>query len=236
MTNLKCAQCGLVNFPSAADCKRCGASLDSPSLHAIESVENADDAPAPKQRGILKRVVGGVALSGVLLLCCHVSLLESSEAANFEQKQLVHRAIAVIERSGFDTDAFLLRRLANYRTTDNWWNNWNGHGEAYAATNFPFQIVTLYPEFFKYSTDDVERAAILLHEARHLSGRGEETAFAGVWRDKAKLGWTKEQYGHTRVWKNVLEFTQRYAPELFRCGADALQDCAEGDEQKASAR
>jgi hypothetical protein len=73
----------------------------------------------------------------------------------------------------------------------------------------------------------VERAVVLLHEARHLSGAGEEEAFAGVWRDKARLGWTREKYGQTRVWKNVAEFTRRYAPKLFACGPDGQQDCYE---------
>ena len=97
----------------------------------------------------------------------------------------------------------------------------------YAATNFPFEVVTLYPDFFAYAADDTERAVILLHEARHLGGAGEEEALASVWRDKRRLGWTRERYGQTRVWKNVSEFTRRYAPGLFRCGADGQQDCTE---------
>jgi len=68
---------------------------------------------------------------------------------------------------------------------------------------------------------------ILLHEARHLSGMDEVKTLESVWRDKQKLGWTKDKYAQTRVWKNVSEFTQRDATRLFRCGADGVQDCME---------
>lgn len=242
MTNPKCPKCGLVNFSDAAECKRCGAALgattvvdEEPLQQASCIVEDEEDAPQTRaSRSILKRIGVSVAVAAVLLVGCYVSLLETSTAADYEQRQLVARAIDIIERSGFERDAFLLRRLANFRTSDSWWNRWLGHQEAYAATNFPFQIVTLYPEFFQYPTDDTERAAILLHEARHLAGAGEESAFASVWRDKSKLGWTRERYGRTRVWRNVGEFTQKYAPETFRCGKDGQSDCAE--ESQASLR
>jgi hypothetical protein len=49
-------------------------------------------------------------------------------------------------------------------------HNYVGHQTAYAATNFPFAVVTLYPTFFKYAVDDIERATILLHESYHLLG------------------------------------------------------------------
>ncbi|MGH9902876.1 MAG: hypothetical protein ACRD68_13795 [Pyrinomonadaceae bacterium] len=174
---------------------------------------------------IIKRIGAILGLTGFLIVLFYVSLLETSEPVTFEQKQVIHRAIDVIESRGSGRDAFLLRRLANYRTTDNWWNRYVGHADAYAATNFPFWVVTLYPDFFTVPADHVERASILLHEARHLSGDGEEAAFSGVWRDRAKLGWTKDKYDTTRVWQNVGEFTQKYAPHLFRCGAEGRSDC-----------
>ncbi len=231
MTNPKCQQCGLVNFSRVEECRRCGAGLiiDDASGTQTLSEENAfeDESGAQAPRSLVKRVGVGVGVAAFLLLLCYISLLESSAPGSYEQKVLVGRAISLIEQSGFEGDAFLLRRLANYRTTDSWWNRWLGHGDAYAATNFPFQVVTLYPDFFKHATDDTERAVILLHEARHLAGAGEAKAFAGVWRDKVRLGWTKEKYGQTRVWKNVKEFTLKYAPEVFQCGADGQSDCVE---------
>lgn len=219
MTSVKCAGCGLVNFAGAAECKRCGASLTE-----FEFEETAD---GPRRRGLLRKVGAGLVLSFFALVGCYVSLLETSAEANLEQRQHVRHAIEIIDRGGFGSEAFLLRRLASYRTTDHWWNRWLGHGEAYAATNFPFEVVTLYPEFFQHPIDDVERAVVLLHEARHLAGDGEEEAFARVWRTKARLGWTKERYGQTRVWRSVREYTARYVPALFECGEDRRQDCTE---------
>lgn len=239
--NPKCAGCGLVNFASASGCKRCGASLGGfdaarpepraperqgePFAEPLEDFEDFEEVK-PK-RGLLTRVAWVVTVTCAVIVSWHASLLLTSDAADMNQRLQVRGAVEQIEKSGFTREAFLLRRLTCFRTTDNWWNRWNGHGEAYAATNFPFEIVTLYPEFFKYPTDDTERAVILLHEARHLSGAGEREAFASVWRDKARLGWTRDRYSQTRVWKNVAEFTQRYAPELFTCGRDGKQDCTE---------
>jgi hypothetical protein len=232
--SLKCAACGLVNFAGSEACKRCGAALAEAQAQADAALEppgplefEEGAAAGPPRRGLLKRAAFVFGLSGVLILAWYVSLLETSTAATLEQKQTVRRAVELIEQSGFRREAFLLRRLASFRTSDNWWNRQLRQGDAYAATNFPFEVVTLYPEFFKYPVDDVERAVILLHEARHLAGQNEEQAFAGVWRDKARLGWTRERYGQTQVWKNVSEFTLTYAPKTFRCGLDGKQDCAD---------
>ena len=236
-SNSKCAGCGLVNFASAFECKRCGAALgvfdegdDAPRAFepGAESLEDSEEFEEVKpKRGLLTRVAWVVTVTCAVIVAWHGSLLLTSDAATMSQRLQVRDAVELIEKNGFTREAFLLRRLTCLRTTDNWWNRWVGHGEAYAATNFPFEIVTLYPEFFKYPTDDTERAVILLHEARHLAGAGEREAFETVWRDKARLGWTRDKYSHTRVWKNVTEFTHRYAPELFTCGTDGKQDCAE---------
>ncbi|MET0649582.1 MAG: hypothetical protein ABW208_23470 [Pyrinomonadaceae bacterium] len=236
MNNSKCAGCGLVNFNYASECKRCGALLEPGVAYACpgagaahvfdsEGVEVFEDG---KQRpSLLRRALTVLGVTFVLLVGCYASLLFTSAAATDDERAEVDRALKLIERGGFAHDAFLLRRLTSFRTTDNWWNRYVGHGEAYAATNFPFEVVTLYPEFFRYPVDDVERAVILLHEARHLSGANEEEACASVWRDKARLGWTREEYGHTRVWHNVSDLSRRYAPRLFDCGADGRQDCFE---------
>ena len=235
MSNRKCPGCGLVNFASASECKRCAAALEPSGAaagdatfevtHAFEDGEALEEGKG--RRSLLRRAAAVLCATLAVLVLCHGSLLWTSRAATVEQRIEVRRAVDIIERGGFGREAFLLRRLSNFRTSDNWWNNYTGHEEAYAATNFPFEVVTLYPDFFLYPVDDVERAVILLHEARHLSGAGEEEAFAGVWRDKARLGWTREKYGRTRVWKNVSEFTRRYAPRVFACGPDGGQDCYE---------
>ena len=236
MSKRKCANCGLVNFATAAECKRCAAPLGATWAVSADDASEALEAHAAgeevlkegkRRRSLLTRAAAVVCMTLAALVLCHASLLWTSEAATVEQRIEVRRAVDLIERSGFGREAFLLKHATNFRTTDNWWNNYMGHEEAYASVNFPFEVVTLYYDFFNYPADDVERAVILLHEARHLTGAGEEEALAAVWRDKARLGWTKDKYGRTRVWKNVSEFTRSHAPKLFACGADGQQDCYE---------
>lgn len=236
MNNHKCAGCGLVNFAYSPECKRCGAPLEpafasgpfgATAAHAFESEGVTAPEGVKGRRGLLRRALAVLGVTLALLVGCHASLLFTSTAATYDERAQVERAVELIERGGFTREAFLLRRLTNFRTTDNWFNAYAGHAEAYASTNFPFEIVTLYPDFFRYPADDVERAVILLHEARHLAGADEEEACAAVWRDKARLGWTREKYGHTRVWQNVRELSRRHAPKLFECGPDGRQDCHE---------
>src|SRR5262249_37437336 len=141
------------------------------------------------------------------------------------QRQLVMQSIRLLEGSGFSREVVMLRHFANYRATDNWWNRYLGHHQAYAATNFPLGVVTLYAPFFNVPTDDTERAAILLHEAQHRWVAAEETALEVVWREKSRLGWTAGNYGSTRVWRNTREWTATSVPELFRCGSARQADC-----------
>ncbi len=166
-----------------------------------------------------------LSMTSIILFIAYVSLLVTSDPLSFEQRQTVHRAVQFLDQRGFRSEAFLLDHLASYRSTDNWWNLYVGHHDAYAATNFPFEVVTLYPEFFETAADDQERAAILLHESCHLRGAGERAAVERTWREKARLGWTQERYGHTKVWNNTLELTMTEAPALFQCGADGRSDC-----------
>lgn len=240
MNSSKCARCGLVQFDDAGTCRRCGETLDATSAGAHllsadatpqgggawagETFESHDGRRGPS---LFKRALAVAVVTAALLVVFYVSLLESAEPLGFEQRRSVERAVARIEQAGFGRDAFFLRRLASFRATDNWWNRTFGHQDAYAATNFPFEIVTLYPDFFDATTDDTERAAVLLHEARHLRGAGEEEAFESVWRDKDKLGWTRAAYGSTPVFLNVQEFTLRHAPRLFACGPERRADCTE---------
>jgi hypothetical protein len=133
----------------------------------------------------------------------------------------------LLDSLGFSSAVTVLRHLAAFRSSDNWWNRFVGHSQAYAATNFPFEVVTLYPWFFKTTVDDNERAIILLHESHHLLGRGEDAALERVWRAKTRLGWNVGAYGHTRVWKNTAEWTRGSLPHLFTCGEDRQSDCLE---------
>jgi len=127
------------------------------------------------------------------------SLLATSEGLNVDQRALVDDAIALLDDRGFARQAFVLRHFTSFRSTDNWWNLYNDHYQAYAATNFPFEIVTLYPWFFELPQDDVERAVVLLHESHHLLGADEAKALREVWREKDELGWTANVYGRSKV-------------------------------------
>jgi hypothetical protein len=218
----RCPQCGLVNFENAAHCKRCAMPFD---VRVIS--ESGGTEPNDSGRSFKKRIAWIVCVSLSILLLFYTSLRLTSDRLNPEQQQVVERAVRVLKDKGFDTDALVLSKLASFRTSDNWWNVQTGHHEAYAATNFPFEIVTLYPEFFDVAVDDTERAAILLHEARHLLGSGELAAFEMVWRSKGQLGWTGEHYGETRLWKSTAQLTRSNAPHLFVCGSSSQESCVD---------
>ena len=216
----KCSLCGLVNFAAALVCVRCDT--------ALLLGENA----VPKEKRSLARWLlvraGAVAMTCVVItLGFYLSLITSAERLSYEQKSTVNRAIEVVRDRGFGTEAMLLSRFTAFRASDNWLNASVAKESAYAATNFPFQIMTLYGDFFHYPIDDVERAAILLHEARHLMGEGEKDAYAFVWKNRHQLGWTEDKYFASPVWVNVRVQTRDQVPELFNCGDKLMGDCTE---------
>lgn len=223
MSNKRCPRCQLINFGTEEVCKRCGEPLTGVEAYTPE--ESA--AKGSGRYWWLKRAL--VLLLAVLavLLIFYGSLLKSSERLSYDQQQVVANSINVLERSGFSREAFILRNFVAFRATDNWWNRWVGHREAYAATNFPFEVVTLYPEFFNNAADDTERAAILLHETYHLFGSGEAAALEGTWRNKKRLGWNRDRYNQTKVFRNTQEWTMNQVPQLFRCGLESNMDCTD---------
>ena len=161
----------------------------------------------------------------IALMFCYASLLISSNALQPDQREKVQKAIAILQQQGFNREAFILKHLSVFRATDNWWNRYIGHRDAYAATNFPFEVVTLYPEFFDVPVDDKERAAVLLHESCHLMGDGEDAALQSTWQRKLQLGWTADKYRQTRVWDATEHLTRDRFPYMFLCGADGQSDC-----------
>ncbi len=161
----------------------------------------------------------------VLLILWYASLLISSDSLKPDQRAKVQSAIDLIQQSGFTREAFILNHLTAFRSSDNWLNAYVGHRDAYAATNFPFEVVTLYPEFFEVPTDDRERAAVLLHEARHLQGEGEEAALQFAWHNKRRLGWTVDRYAQTKLWDATERLTRASFPYYFQCGASGNNDC-----------
>jgi hypothetical protein len=220
MVNPKCRGCGLVNFADSDACRRCGERLSS-------SGPGEDFSRGPSVRGFGRSLLWVSGATLTLLITSFLSLLATSESLDDEQRRTVARATRILEQAGFAAEAFMLNTFVSYRRTDHWWNRHVGHQSAYAATNFPFCIVTLYPAFFAFAVDDTERAAILLHESYHLRGAGEETALRRVWFEKSRFGWTAEHYSQTRVWKNTREWTVGSVPALFRCGDDRRSDCLE---------
>jgi len=162
----------------------------------------------------------------------YLSLIASSAPLELNERLAVQRAIRVLEDKGFDRDAFLLRHTVTFRSTDNWLNLMTKEDKAYAATNFPFQIITLYPDFYKKTTDDTERAIVLLHEAQHLKGADEATAYSYVWKHREQLGWNQLRYGTTPSYVTISEQTRDIAPELFRCHDKVFDDCTETLEAK----
>lgn len=154
-------------------------------------------------------------------------MIFTSKPLSYDEKQTVNKAIAILDEKGFSSEVFKLNYLTSYRANDHWLNASVEKESAYAATNFPFEIMTIYPDFFQYPADDIERAAILLHEAKHLEGKDEKEAYKFVWENRAKIGWTKQIYGNSIVWRSVRKLTKEYAPELFVCEFNEFGDCTE---------
>jgi len=230
MNNRKCPACGLVNFAINACCRRCDAPLaqqaTSDASIDVGDGETLDLSRVGERRKhpfgtFRQRAVITVVVLVCTVLALHLSLLLTSTSITAEERQTVLRAVRVLEAQGFAGDAWLLRRVVSFRQNDHWLNATVGHADAFAATNFPFEIVTLYPQFFSAPVDDIERAAILLHEAQHLRGGGEETAFTHVWEARRQLGWTEEGYAGTAVWNSTIDSMLDYTPELLDARNDA---------------
>lgn len=146
---------------------------------------------------------------------------------SYEQRQSVRSSIAILREKGFADEVLLLDSFAVFRSNDNWLNASVNKENAYAATNFPFEIITLYPDFFTYPIDDTERAAILLHESRHLAGKDEHDAYDFVWKHRKQLGWTAENYRNSVVWLNIRRQTRDNVPLLFVCDLNEFGDCTQ---------
>jgi hypothetical protein len=217
--NKKFTECGLINYLTAQNCIRCASGLG-------ES-ENISPNGGFLKSSLAKR--GGICLIVILaaMLGFYASLVLSADSIDRDQEQKVQAAINVLERKGFGEEVILLRYLTVFRANDNWLNASVEKENAYAATNFPFEIITLYPDFFTYSTDDIERAAILLHEAKHLQGKDEREAYEFVWKNRKRLGWTYEAYHQSMIWRETRKLTKEYSPILFVCGFNDYGDCTD---------
>jgi len=218
--NKKCPKCRLANFPDGESCARCGASLTCAGTTVA-------DIAKPVRSRISRRVVICFCVCIAVILGFYLSLLASARSLSYDQRIEVNEAIAVLRNKGFDEEATLLDNFAFFKAEDNWLNASVAKEDAYAATNFPFEIVTLYSDFFTYPTDATERAAILLHESKHMAGADEHDAYEFVWKHRKQLGWTKEKYADSPVWRNIRRQTAENVPALFNCDQKDLGDCTE---------
>jgi hypothetical protein len=157
----------------------------------------------------------------------HSSLLVTSQPLRADENAAVERAINLLDAKGFESEAFLLRRLTVFRNTDSWLNSLTQKDNAYAAANFPFNIITLYPDFFTKAQDDTERAVILLHEVQHLKGADEREAYEFAWRNREKVGWTIQTHGTTESYITIEAMTRETVPDLFSCADRMWNDCTE---------
>jgi len=176
---------------------------------------------------MIKRVLVVLAASMIALVGFYLSLIGSAKSATYEESKAVKESIALLDARGFSSEAWYLRYLTSFRTTDNWLNASVQKENAYAATNFPFEIMTLYPDFFVAPVDATERAAILLHEAKHLQGKDEKAAYEFVWKNRKQLGWTSDKYRRSEIWNTVRQRTKEYSPNLFLCNFNDFGDCTE---------
>jgi hypothetical protein len=217
--NKKCPNCDLFNFGSTKICPRCKTALiETENILSNHNFLKSDFA---------HRVQVFLFAFAFTLCGFYISLVLSATPLNRKEGETVGRGIKILKEKGFNDEVFLLEHLTVFRRSDNWLNMSVKKENAYAATNFPFEVMTLYPEFFGRSTDDVERAAILLHEAKHLEGKGESAAYEYTWLNRKRLGWTSQIYGTSEVWLNVRSQTMEYAPNLFICEAKPVGDCTE---------
>ena len=219
--NKKCPQCHLINFFEAETCRRCQFDLINISVPHT-TVENTQPSMFAK---ILRRAVICFAVCVFSILGFYLSLIFTSSPLAPADSVKINQAISILEEKGFSKEVFYLRYLTRYRSNDNWLNASTRDENAYAATNFPFELITIYPEFFTVPQDDTERAMILLHEAQHLRGADEKTAYEFVWRNRQRLGWTKETHGYSKVFLNVKKQTKEFAPNLFQCDWNMENDC-----------
>ncbi len=221
--NKKCPNCNLINFLEAEICRRCEFDLKNAGVAQI-TVEN-------KKAKVFPKIWWRAAICLLVVVACvfvfYLSLIFTSAPLQSAEKRTISSSISVLETKGFTREVFFLQYLTAFRSNDNWLNASVEKENAYAATNFPFEIMTVYPDFFKYPVDDTERAAILLHEAKHLQGADEKEAYEFVWRNRKKLGWTRELYGTSKLWEAIKKQTKEYAPNLFICQAGDLGDCTD---------
>ncbi len=216
----KCPKCSLRNSKNARSCVKCLFDLREVSSVSLNVGGRRAILKMITRRAIICFLVCIMAIAGFYL-----SLVFSAKSLSFERQAKVEKAIDILAEKGFSDEVYYLRNFTVFRGSDNWLNASVAKENAYAATNYPFEIMTIYPDFFTYTNDDIERAAIILHEAKHLQGFDEKAAYEFVWKNRKQLGWTKDKYRNSVVWSDVRKQTREYAPNLFICDFNEYGDC-----------
>ncbi len=197
-------------------------------ITANSNDNNLKSRPRRWQSGYIFDLVSRILVTaGLTLIIFYLSLMTFSTPLNTAEMASINRAIAVLEAKEFTREVFLLRNFASFRSSDNWINSLIEKENAFAATNCPFGIITLYPDFYHKATDDTTRAMILLHEAQHLQGKDESETYEYVWQKRHQLGWTILTHGTTPTFVTVEMQTREFAPHLFSCSANLWNDCTE---------
>ena len=58
-----------------------------------------------------------------------------------------------------------------------------------------------------------------------MQGKDERDAYAFVWKNRSRLGWTDAAYGDSEVRQNVRKQTREYMPQMFICEFNDFGDC-----------
>jgi hypothetical protein len=197
----------------------------------IEGSEIRSTAAAESGNFSLKSLKNSVLRSltsiAVILVLFYLSLIMTSQPVNSQEMEIIDRAINILEEKGFDREVFLLRSVTAFRNSDNWLNALTLSENAFAATNRPFPVITIYPDFYNKAQDDTERAMVLLHEAQHVQNKDEQQAYEYVWLNRRKLGWTILSHGTSPTFIAVELQTREFSPEIFSCPEKFWSDCTE---------
>ena len=95
--NKKCLQCGLVNFPTATACERCGSDVLSDSART--------DVSQNLGGGLIRRALICLAVCLAVIPVFYLSLLASARSLSYDQKNDVKEAITLLRDKGFADEA-----------------------------------------------------------------------------------------------------------------------------------
>src|SRR5580765_5347096 len=101
--------------------------------------------PASLARKVAAHVLRYAFAAFLALVIFYLSPVITSPPLTTAETRPIDRAIRALESKGFAREAFLLRHVATFRGSNNWLNGTQPSENAYAATNLPFEMITLYP-------------------------------------------------------------------------------------------